>query len=125
MRVAVVEDNRPLADSLCLLLNACGHEARAAYTGPDGLRLAAEWRPDAVITDVGLPGCDGFEVARRLRRDGEGRPLVVAVTACDSDDVRWRGRQAGFDHFFAKPVELDDLLRVLESGTGPTKRDAR
>jgi CheY-like chemotaxis protein len=94
--VAVVEDNRPLADSLCLLLDLVGYDCRAAYTGPDGLRLAADWHPDAVITDIGLPGCDGFEVTRALRRSpGEKRPLVVAVTAYGDEGCRQRAREGG------------------------------
>ncbi len=125
-RVAVVEDNRPLADSLCLLLDLWGYDTRAAYTGPDGLRLAADWHPDAVITDVGLPGCDGFEVARQLRRkDGPDQPLLVGVTAYDFDDFRGKGREAGFDHFFAKPVDPNVLLRALETAAGPSRKPAR
>src|SRR5690349_19548711 len=105
-RVAVVEDNRPLADSLCLLLDLLGYETRVAYTGPDGLRLAAEWHPDAVITDIGLPGCDGFEVTRTVRRDAaDKQPVVVAVTAYGTEAFRQRARQAGADHFFVKPVD--------------------
>ncbi len=113
-RIAVVEDNRPLADSLCLLLDLVGYDCRAAYTGPDGLRLAADWHPDAVITDIGLPGCDGFEVTRTLRREsGEKRPLVVAVTAYGDEGCRQRAREAGADHFFVKPVDPATFLDVL------------
>jgi CheY-like chemotaxis protein len=111
-----VEDNRPLADSLCLLLDLMGYDVRAAYTGPDGLKLAAEWHPDAVITDIGLPGCDGFEVTRTLRREGGAkRPIVVAVTAYSHENVRRRAHQEGADHFFVKPVDPADLLGVLNS----------
>jgi CheY-like chemotaxis protein len=125
-RVAVVEDNRPLADSLCMLLDLVGYDTRAAYSGPDGVRLAEEWQPDAVITDIGLPGCDGFEVARTIRREAGGkRPLVVAVTAYGSDGVRKNARQAGADYFFVKPVDPAAILNVLGADSPPdeTKPD--
>ncbi len=123
--MAVVEDNRPLADSLCLLLDLMGYDTRAAYSGSDGLRLAAEWQPDAVITDIGLPGCDGFEVTRSLRREtGAKRPLVVAVTTYGAEGVRQRARQAGADYYFVKPVDPADLLGVLGTDTLPAWPEA-
>jgi CheY-like chemotaxis protein len=67
VRVLIIEDNRDAADSLRLLLEMLGHDVRAAYTGPEGVEAASAWRPDAVISDIGLPGLNGYEVARRLR----------------------------------------------------------
>src|SRR5215472_2973155 len=82
LQVLVVEDNRDTADTLCLLLQMLGHDARAAYSGTEGVRQATSWRPDVVFCDIGLPGMDGFEVARRLRRQpGTEQALLVAVTA--------------------------------------------
>ena len=62
-RILVVEDNRDAADTLRMLLEMSGHEVRVAYTGPDGVRMAEEWRPAVVLSDIGLPGLDGFGLA--------------------------------------------------------------
>jgi CheY-like chemotaxis protein len=69
LRVLIVDDNKDGADSPLLILQASGHEVRAAYDGESGLRLAREFRPDVVLLDLGMPGLNGYEVARRLRRD--------------------------------------------------------
>jgi CheY-like chemotaxis protein len=77
--VLVVEDNRDARESLRLILALSGFDARAAAGGAEGLRVALQWRPDAVVCDVSMPGTDGFEVARRLRRrPGCGRAVLVA-----------------------------------------------
>jgi CheY-like chemotaxis protein len=85
-RVLVVEDNDDARESLCLLLSLPGYEVREAADGAEGVRLALEWRPDAVVCDIGLPGLDGWEVARRLRDSmGEG-VLLIAVSSYVKDD---------------------------------------
>ena len=67
LRVVVIEDNRATADSLCLLLELCGHEVRVAYDGLAGVRAAQDWPPDVVLCDIGLPRLDGYGVAVALR----------------------------------------------------------
>jgi CheY-like chemotaxis protein len=116
LQVLVVEDNRDAADVLSLLVQMLGHDARVAYSGTDGVRQATSWRPDVVFCDIGLPGIDGFEVARRLRRQpGAEQALLVAVTAYGGDEDRKKGHEAGFDHYLVKPVDPDDLCRLLAS----------
>ena len=82
LRVLVVEDNRDAADSLRLLLRFFGHEVAVAYSGYDGVRAAELYRPDVVLCDIGLPGLDGYGVARKLRGDpATAQARLIAVTA--------------------------------------------
>src|SRR5689334_5554533 len=104
-RVLVVEDQADVRESLCMLLSLCGHEVRSAADGPGGLELALSWRPDAVVSDVGMPGLDGWDLARQLRLALGGSVVLVALTAYAGDDDRERSREAGFDHHLAKPAE--------------------
>jgi CheY-like chemotaxis protein len=114
LRVLVVEDNRDAADSLRLFLEASGHEVRVAYTGPEGEKAAAEWLPDVVLSDIGLPGLDGYALARRLRRQPALKhALLAALTGYGSAEDRRRSREAGFDYHLVKPADPNDLLRVL------------
>ena len=114
LRVLVVEDNRDAADTLCLLLEMLGHDVQVAYNGPDGVRRATSWGPDVVLCDIGLPGIDGFEVARRLRRQpGTEQALLVAITGYGTEQDRRRGFEAGFDHYLVKPADPDELRRLL------------
>ena len=115
MRVLVVEDNRNAADSLRLLLGLYGYEVAVAYCGHVGVRAAERHRPDVVLCDIGLPGLDGYAVARRLR----GNPATVqarliAVTAYGRDEDRRRSHEAGFERHLVKPVDPDDLRRALD-----------
>jgi CheY-like chemotaxis protein len=115
-RVVIVEDNRATADSMRLLLGLAGHEVRVAYTGPDGVQVAEEWPPDYVLCDIGLPGLDGYGVAEALRQHpATSRAHLVAITAYGSEEARRRGREAGFERHFTKPVDPDELLRLLAS----------
>ncbi len=116
-RIAIIEDNVATAETLRALLDLYGFEARVAVDGPGGVELATSWRPDAVLCDIGLPGYDGFEVARRLRQQpATERTLLVAVTAYGGADFRRRGEEVGFNHYLVKPVPPDELLRVLPEG---------
>jgi len=114
LRVLVIEDNRATADSLGLLLDLSGHEARVAYDGVAGVRAAREWPPDFVLCDLGLPGLDGYGVAAALRgHPVTARARLIAVTAYGSDEARRRCREAGFERHFVKPVDPDVLLDLL------------
>jgi signal transduction histidine kinase len=113
-RVLVIEDQADVADSLRVLLELVGHEVRVAYTGPEGLRAAREWRPDAVLSDIGLPGMDGLAVAAALRGDpAVCPPLMIAVSGYGSEEDRARSRAAGFDHHLVKPTDVEELRRLL------------
>lgn len=114
-RVLVVEDNPDGRNWLCVLLRMWGCEVQAAADGLQGLEKGLTWKPDAVVSDIGLPRIDGFEVARRLRADrGEGVRLI-AVTGYDSPEHRRRATEVGFDAYLPKPADPEELHRVLES----------
>jgi CheY-like chemotaxis protein len=112
-RVLVVEDNRDAATSLSVLLELMGHEVRVAYSGPEALEVASQWPPEITISDIGLPGFDGFEVARRLRGQLGSGPLLVALTGYGRDEDRRQSHEAGFDHHLVKPADPVVLQRVL------------
>ncbi|MBX9582471.1 MAG: CHASE3 domain-containing protein [Gemmataceae bacterium] len=116
LRVLIVEDNRDAADSLRMFLELTGSEVAVAYTGPDGVELARRAAPDLVLCDIGLPGLDGYEVARRIRDEAAGkRPVLVALTGYGEEDDRRRAREAGFDHHFTKPADPAVIERLLGS----------
>jgi CheY-like chemotaxis protein len=117
-RVLVVEDNHDARESLCLVLAARGWEVRDAADGAEGLRLALEWRPDAVVSDIGMPGLDGWELARCLRAALGAAVRLVALSGFSRPEDYRRSLGAGFDAHLAKPAEPDDLLAVL----GPARR---
>jgi PAS domain S-box-containing protein len=118
-RVLVIEDQRDAADSLRLLLELLGHEARVAYSGPAGIREAVAFRPEVVISDIGLPGLDGYGVARALRADpATARARLIALTGYGSEEDRRRGAEAGFDHYLVKPADPVELQRVLAAPVG-------
>ena len=94
-----------------------GYDVQTAYTGPDGLRIAQNWRPDIVLLDIGLPGLDGYEVARRLRtKESTQSARVIALTGYGRDEDIARAREAGFDAHLTKPVDFKDLIKVMASG---------
>jgi CheY-like chemotaxis protein len=117
-RVLVVDDNEDAAESLALLLGLAGHEARVAHNGPDALRLVESEPPELVFLDLGMPGMDGFEVARRLREvPGRDGLLLVALTGWGTKEDRRRTTEAGFDRHLVKPVDpkaLEELLAELK-----------
>jgi two-component system, chemotaxis family, CheB/CheR fusion protein len=120
--VLLVDDNRDAAQLLALFLEASGHDVELAYDGPQAVRDAQALRPDAVLLDIGLPGMDGYEVARRIRNDPdlENVQLIAISGYCQSED-RERSRAAGIDHHLAKPPDHDELLSLL-SRAGPASR---
>jgi CheY-like chemotaxis protein len=112
-RVLVVDDNRDAADSLGNLLGSLGAEVRIAYDGHAALAAVAEHPPHIVLLDLGMPGMDGFEVARRLAdRPERGEFRLVALTGWGQQTDRERTRKAGFDDHLVKPLQLP-LLRAL------------
>ncbi|WP_167784869.1 ATP-binding protein [Ramlibacter rhizophilus] len=113
-RVLVVDDNVDAAETLVTVLDMLGHEARSAHAGEEALALAASFQPELVLLDIGLPGMDGYEVARRLRADARlGRVLLVALTGWGSQEDRKRARDAGFDHHLTKPVDVAAVEALL------------
>jgi PAS domain S-box-containing protein len=114
LRILVVDDNVDSADSMALLLSLDGHEVRTAFDGPGALTEAADFQPRAVLLDIGLPGMDGYEVARRMRElPGLRDVLMIAITGYGQEDDRTRSKAAGFDHHLVKPVDPEALSRLL------------
>ena len=114
MRVLVVDDNVDAANSLARLLKLRAHNVWLAHDGPSALEAADRFQPDAVLLDLGLPRINGYEVARRLRQaDPENKLLLIAVSGYGSESNRVQASEVGFNHYFVKPLEIDDLLRVL------------
>ncbi len=118
-RVLVVDDNRDAAESLGILLGMLGAEVRVALNGPEALESLADYAADVVLLDLGMPGMDGYEVARRIRERHDLADItLIALTGWGQDEDRRRSRQAGFDHHLVKPPDLAKLETLLSSLTG-------
>lgn len=115
-RILVVDDHVDGAETLAMLLRLFGHEAQTVHNGPDALVAVSEFQPDLVFLDIGLPGMNGYEVARTLRRiyETEG-PMLVALTGWGSEDDRQRAREAGFDAHLAKPVSPAAVKEIVRN----------
>jgi len=115
LRVLVVEDCPDTAETLRFLLDLWGHDVRVARNGLAALAVAPAFRPDVVLLDIGLPGPDGFEVARRLKVAAlTETPVLIATTGYDGAAIRRHSREVGFDHFLPKPVDLGHLRALLD-----------
>jgi CheY-like chemotaxis protein len=109
-RVLVVDDNHDAADSLAMLLRLAEQDVRVAYDGSTSLAHAQEFQPELVFLDIGMPGMDGYEVARRLRQQpGLENAVLVAVTGWGQEEDRRRSLEAGFDGHIVKPAEPRNL----------------
>jgi two-component system CheB/CheR fusion protein len=118
LRVLVADDNRDAADSMQRILALFGHEVQVAYDGSTALRLGEKFRPRVALLDIGMPGTNGYEVARALRRSQGPRVTLVAVTGWGQEADRRRSSEAGFDHHLTKPVDpgaLNNLLAQVAS----------
>jgi PAS domain S-box-containing protein len=113
-RVLVVDDNVDAAESMATLLRLWGHQVRLAHNGPEALQAAGQCQPEVVVLDIGLPGMNGYEVARFLRQDPRfGQPLLVAVTGYGEEEDQRRSTEAGFDRHLVKPVAPEALRQVV------------
>jgi CheY-like chemotaxis protein len=114
-RVLVVDDNADAADTLVEALSDLGYQARAAYDGEEAVRAFLEAPAEVVLLDLGLPGIDGLEVARRIRRAPGGRaPRLIALTGFGQDDDLRGCHEAGCDEHMLKPVDLNRLLERIQ-----------
>jgi len=113
-RILVVDDNRDTAMSCARLLKAMGHDAQTAFDGVAAIEAAREFKPQAILLDIGLPGMNGYEVAKTLRDEGFASEVIVAVSGYGQPEDRERSRQAGFDDHLVKPVHQDALASVLQ-----------
>lgn len=113
-RVLVVDDNPDVAEAQQMLLTALNAEVRIAHSGAEALRIVADWSPTLVLMDIGMPGMDGYEVARRLRSEQAERAFrLVAITGWGQDEDRRKAQEAGFDQLLLKPVGAAELKAVL------------
>jgi CheY-like chemotaxis protein/two-component sensor histidine kinase len=113
-KVLVVDDNKDAADMLSLYLEALGHEVSVAYDSGDALAVAEQTSPTVVFLDIGLPGMNGYQLARRLRAaPGTAGSLLVAVTGYGQPGDKERAMHAGFDHHLVKPVNVSQIVKLL------------
>ena len=119
--ILIIEDHDDAREALRALLELEGHQVSAAAAGPQGIELARRHAPDIALIDIGLPEVDGYEVARRLRALGPGRPYLIALTGYGQPEDVKRARDAGFDTHLLKPVDPDALTKVLSAAPRPTR----
>ena len=117
LRILVVDDNHDAADSIAILLRQSGHDVRTEYSGAAALQAVAAYRPQVILLDIGMPGMDGLQVAKRLRQQLDLRQVaLVALTGYGEERDVQRTQQAGFNYHLVKPVDpqrLQELLRVV------------
>jgi CheY-like chemotaxis protein len=114
LSILVVDDNRDSAETITLMVEMWGHAARTVHDGPAAVDACLQFRPDVVLLDIGLPGMNGFEVARRLReQEGMDNLLLVAMTGYGQEEDRQLSREAGFNHHMVKPIEPAELRALL------------
>lgn len=119
-RMLIVDDHVDSAETMAMLQGLRGHETRTAHAGPAAIEIAAEFLPEVVLLDIGLPGMDGYEVARKLRAmpELEGA-FLVAMTGYGSEEDRAHSKEAGFDEHLVKPADLDVLQGWLQARINP------
>ena len=119
-RVLVVDDNHDAADSLGTLLEMLGADVHVVYNGPDAIEAIRTYRPSVVLLDIGMPGMDGYEVARRIRKLSEPQDVtLIALSGWGQDEDRQRSQRAGFDYHLVKPADasaLESVMISLENG---------
>ena len=116
MRVFVIDDEKPLADTLVLILRSAGHEATAAYDGLDALSQIESFLPDVVIADVALPGINGIEVCGRIQAQHPNCHIILFSGQAATSELMRSARAEGFDwELLTKPVHPRDLLSKLSS----------
>lgn len=117
-RILVVDDDPTSAQGLALILRHEGYEVQTAADGESALELAAAFGPEAILSDLDLPGIDGHELARRLRHNRSITArlrILVAVTGQSEPEVRRRSREAGFARHLVKPIDPEAILALLDS----------
>ena len=114
LRILVTDDNVDAAEALELVLIALGHEVLTAHDGSSALKAAVDFHPNVVLMDIGLPGIDGYEVAKKMRQQAIFKNVVlVAMTGYGQDSDRQRSKEAGFDHYLIKPPDFNKLQQIL------------
>jgi len=113
-RVLIADDNQDSAESLAMLLRMEGHEVMVAHDGPEAFAAVATFNPEVALLDIGMPGLNGYEVAKKIRAATPSSAIIlIAVTGWGQHSDKARARAAGFDHHFTKPVEPERLVELL------------
>ena len=116
LKVLIVDDNRDAAILLGKLLSMLGNNTRVVHSGFEALEAAHEFKPEAILLDIGLPDMDGYETAKMIRETPEGKDVtIVAVTGWGQQEDRERARLAGFDHHVVKPADSKHLMEILST----------
>jgi signal transduction histidine kinase/DNA-binding response OmpR family regulator len=125
-RILVVDDNIDAAESIAVFLRLEGHEVRTVSDGAQAVAIAQVFAPHIAVIDIGLPGMNGYEVARRLRLQGAESPaLLIALTGYGQKEDRVRSEEAGFDHHFVKPADPRLIQRAIAAWSAPQSASAR
>jgi CheY-like chemotaxis protein len=120
LRILVVDDNVDAAETLCTILEMWGHEAHVAYNGQEALKLLPTIEPQTALLDIGLPGMNGYELAKAIRALPQSQSVfLVAITGYGDASAREHSLQAGFDHHMTKPVDLEALQALLIANLRP------
>ena len=113
-RILVIEDNRDTAESARMLLTLEGYDVKTAYNGSSGIETAKSFKPQVVLCDIGLPGMDGYQIARTIRNDPQlSGAYVIALTGYGRDEDQRQAREAGFDMHMTKPIDFSQLRHAL------------
>lgn len=119
-RVLLVDDNVDFVSTLKILLSTMGHDIRIAHDGVTAQSVAREFQPEFAFLDIGMPGMNGYDLARHLRQSPEtANAILVAVTGWGQDKDRQLSKSAGFNHHLVKPVELSQVMEIIEAGVTP------
>jgi CheY-like chemotaxis protein len=116
-KILIADDNVDAAESLAMLLQLEGHDVTVVHDGHEAIAAFDSVRPDVALLDIGMPGRDGYEIARHIRRSPQGRSvMLIAVTGWGQDSDKTQALQSGFNHHFTKPVEPEVLTALLAQG---------
>jgi len=122
LKVLVVDDNHDVADTCSMLIELSGHQVQSAYTGREAIDIAEAFRPQVILTDIGLPDIDGYEFAQRIRSRPWAKTVVlVAITGWGPGERPWQSEAAGFSHYLTKPIDprtIESLLASLAADFG-------
>jgi CheY-like chemotaxis protein len=123
LKVLIIEDEEDTAVSLARLMSLGGHDVTVARSGPEGVKLAIETRPEVILLDLGMPKMDGYQVASRLRATGDfDDVLIVALSGHGMASDRARSAASGIDHHLVKPTVPTDLETLITAGERESQR---
>jgi CheY-like chemotaxis protein len=113
-KILVVDDNEDMVKTFVALLSRLGYKVASASDGATAIIIAHEQKPDVILLDIGLPGIDGYETARLLRREADWQFLLIAISGYGQREDKAKAHEAGFDHHLTKPVGIGDLEELIK-----------